>query len=158
MKRWVGWGVIADKVINIGISWLPKMAACMAFQEAARSASPVILEPVMSVAVVVPEEYMGVVIGGLQGRRGWIEGMTHRERSQVIQAMMPLAETFGYAADLNSSTEGSATCSMQFVRYEPAPLRGESGGYEAGVTANKPEGPKAGRGFAAARLNRECGE
>ncbi|HXY48793.1 MAG TPA: elongation factor G [Terriglobales bacterium] len=98
-----------------------KIAGSMAFKEAARRASPVILEPVMSVEVVVPEEYMGDIIGDLNSRRGRIEGMEHRAGSQVIKAMVPLAEMFGYATQMRSNTQGRATFSMHFARYEEAP-------------------------------------
>jgi elongation factor G len=98
-----------------------KIAGSMAFKEAARKASPVILEPVMSVEVVVPEEYMGDIIGDLNSRRGRIEGMEHRAGSQVIKAVVPLAEMFGYATQMRSNTQGRATFSMHFARYEEAP-------------------------------------
>jgi elongation factor G len=98
-----------------------KIAASMAFKEAARKGSPVLLEPVMSVEVVVPEEYMGVVVGDLNSRRGRIEGIEHRAGSQVIKAMVPLAEMFGYATNMRSNTQGRATFSMHFSRYEEAP-------------------------------------
>ena len=98
-----------------------KIAASMAFKEAARKASPVLLEPVMSVEVVVPEEYMGTIIGDLNSRRGRIEGMEHRAGSQVIKSMVPLAEMFGYATNMRSNTQGRATFSMHFARYEEAP-------------------------------------
>jgi len=98
-----------------------KIAGSMAFKEAARKASPVLLEPVMSVEVVVPEEYMGVIIGDLSSRRGRIEGIEHRAGSQVIKAMVPLAEMFGYATNMRSNTQGRATFSMHFSRYEEAP-------------------------------------
>jgi elongation factor G len=98
-----------------------KIAASMAFKEAARKASPVLLEPVMSVEVVVPEEFMGTIIGDLNSRRGRIEGIEHRAGSQVIKSMVPLAEMFGYATNMRSSTQGRATYSMHFSRYEEAP-------------------------------------
>src|SRR6266550_3648252 len=98
-----------------------KIAGSMAFKEAARKASPVLLEPVMSVEVVVPEEYMGDIIGDLNSRRGRIEGMEHRAGSQVIKAIVPLAEMFGYATHMRSSTQGRAEYSMHFARYEEAP-------------------------------------
>jgi len=98
-----------------------KIAASMAFKEAARKGSPVLLEPVMSVEVVVPEDYMGVVVGDLNSRRGRIEGIEHRAGSQVIKAMVPLAEMFGYATNMRSNTQGRATFSMHFSRYEEAP-------------------------------------
>jgi elongation factor G len=98
-----------------------KIAGSMAFKEAARKASPVLLEPVMSVEVVVPEDFMGVIVGDLNSRRGRIEGMEHRAGSQVIKAIVPLAEMFGYATHMRSSTQGRATYSMHFARYEEAP-------------------------------------
>jgi len=98
-----------------------KIAGSMAFKEAARKASPVLLEPVMHVEVVVPEEYMGTIIGDLNSRRGRIEGMEHRAGSQVIKSIVPLSEMFGYATHMRSSTQGRATYSMHFARYEEAP-------------------------------------
>jgi elongation factor G len=98
-----------------------KIAASMAFKEAARKASPVLLEPVMSVEVVVPEEFMGTIIGDLNSRRGRIEGIEHRAGSQVIKSMVPLSEMFGYATNMRSSTQGRATYSMHFSRYEEVP-------------------------------------
>jgi elongation factor G len=98
-----------------------KIAGSMAFKEAAKKASPVLLEPVMSVEVVVPEDFMGVIVGDLNSRRGRIEGMEHRAGSQVIRAMVPLSEMFGYATNMRSSTQGRATFSMHFARYEEAP-------------------------------------
>jgi elongation factor G len=98
-----------------------KIAGSMAFKEAARRASPVLLEPVMSVEVVVPEDFAGAIMGDLSSRRGRIEGMEHRAGSQVIKAIVPLAEMFGYATHMRSSTQGRATYSMHFARYEEAP-------------------------------------
>ena len=98
-----------------------KIAGSMAFKEAAKKASPVLLEPVMSVEVVVPEEFMGTIIGDLNSRRGRIEGMEHRAGSQVVKAIVPLANMFGYVNDMRSSTQGRATYSMHFARYEEAP-------------------------------------
>jgi elongation factor G len=98
-----------------------KIAGSMAFKEAARKASPVILEPVMAVEVVVPEDFAGTIMGDLSSRRGRIEGMEHRAGSQVIKAIVPLAEMFGYATHMRSSTQGRATYSMHFARYEEAP-------------------------------------
>jgi elongation factor G len=98
-----------------------KIAASMGFKEAARKASPVLLEPIMSVEVVVPEEFMGVIIGDLNSRRGRIEGVEHRAGSQVIKALVPLAEMFGYATNMRSSTQGRATFSMHFAHYDEAP-------------------------------------
>jgi elongation factor G len=98
-----------------------KIAGSMAFKEAAKKASPVLLEPVMAVEVTVPEEHMGTIIGDINSRRGRIEGMEHSGGSQVIKAMVPLKEMFGYVNDIRSSTQGRASYSMQFARYEEAP-------------------------------------
>src|SRR6202000_444871 len=98
-----------------------KIAGSIAFKEAAHKATPVLLEPVMSVEVVVPEENMGTIISDLNLRRGRIEGMEHRAGSQVIQANVPLSEMFGYATHMRSSTQGRANYSMHFNRYEEAP-------------------------------------
>ncbi|HWG50288.1 MAG TPA: elongation factor G [Candidatus Acidoferrales bacterium] len=98
-----------------------KIAGSMAYKEAARKASPVLLEPVMAVEVTVPEEHMGTIIGDINSRRGRIEGMEHSGGSQVIKAMVPLKEMFGYVNDIRSSTQGRASYSMQFARYEEAP-------------------------------------
>jgi elongation factor G len=98
-----------------------KIAGSMAFKEAARKASPVLLEPMMAVEVTVPEEHMGTIIGDINSRRGRIEGMEHAGGSQIIKAMVPLKEMFGYVNDIRSSTQGRASYSMQFARYEEAP-------------------------------------
>ncbi|MGC8550726.1 MAG: elongation factor G [Acidobacteriaceae bacterium] len=98
-----------------------KIAGSMAFKEAAKKASPVLLEPVMSVEVTVPEEHMGTIIGDINSRRGRIEGMEHSGGSQVIRAIVPLKEMFGYVNDIRSSTQGRASYTMQFARYEEAP-------------------------------------
>src|SRR5450432_536571 len=98
-----------------------KIAGSMAFKEAARKASPVLLEPVMAVEVVTPEDYAGAIMGDLSSRRGRIEGMEHRAGSQVIKANVPLSEMFGYATHMRSSTQGRANYSMHFNRYEEAP-------------------------------------
>jgi elongation factor G len=98
-----------------------KIAGSMAFKEAARRASPVLLEPVMAVEVVTPEDYAGAIMGDLSSRRGRIEGMEHRAGSQVIKAIVPLAEMFGYATHMRSSTQGRAEYSMHFSRYEETP-------------------------------------
>ena len=98
-----------------------KIAASMAFKEATSKASPVILEPIMAVEVVVPEDFMGDVIGDLNSRRGKIQGMQARAGAQVIAAQVPLSEMFGYATDLRSMTQGRATFTMQFSHYEPVP-------------------------------------
>jgi elongation factor G len=98
-----------------------KIAGSMAFQDAAKKAKAVLLEPVMRVEVVVPKEHMGDVIGNLSGRRGHIQSQEDRGGTQIINARVPLAEMFGYATDLRSRTQGRATYSMHFDRYEPAP-------------------------------------
>ena len=98
-----------------------KIAGSLAIKEAARKASPVLLEPVMSVEVTVPEEHMGTIIGDINSRRGRIEGMEHLGGSQVIKASVPLKEMFNYATNMRSSTQGRATYSMHFARYEEAP-------------------------------------
>jgi elongation factor G len=98
-----------------------KIAGSMAFKAAAAKASPVLLEPVMAVEVVVPEEFAGTIMGDLSSRRGRIEGMEHRAGSQVIKSMVPLSEMFGYATNMRSLTQGRATYSMHFSRYEEAP-------------------------------------
>jgi elongation factor G len=98
-----------------------KIAASMGFKEACRRAKPVLLEPVMDVEVVAPEEYMGSVVGDLNSRRGRIMAMDMRGGSQVIRAHVPLGQMFGYATDLRSMTQGRATYTMQFSRYEEAP-------------------------------------
>ena len=98
-----------------------KIAASICFKEACQKASPVILEPIMGVEVVVPEEFMGDVIGNLSGRRGKIQGMEPRGGAQVIAAEVPLKEMFGYATELRSMTQGRATYTMQFAHYEPVP-------------------------------------
>jgi elongation factor G len=98
-----------------------KIAGSMAFQDAAKKAKPVLLEPVMRVEVVVPKEHMGDVMGNLSGRRGHIQSQEDRGGTQIINARVPLSEMFGYATDLRSRTQGRATYSMHFDRYEPAP-------------------------------------
>jgi len=98
-----------------------KFAGSIAFKDAVRKASPVLLEPVMAVEVTVPEEFMGTIIGDINSRRGRIEGMEHAGGSQLIKAIVPLKEMFGYVNDIRSSTQGRASYSMQFARYEEAP-------------------------------------
>jgi elongation factor G len=98
-----------------------KIAGSMALKSAVRKADPVLLEPVMEVEVVVPEDFMGEVMGDLNSRRGRIEGVDTRAGSKLIAARVPLAEMFGYATDLRSRTQGRATFTMQFDRYEPIP-------------------------------------
>jgi elongation factor G len=98
-----------------------KIAGSMAVKKAARAANPVLLEPIMAVEVVTPEDYMGDVIGDLSSRRGKVEGMDQRGNSQAIRAQVPLAEMFGYATDLRSRTQGRATYTMQFHSYQQVP-------------------------------------
>jgi elongation factor G len=98
-----------------------KIAGSLAVKKAAHLASPVLLEPIMAVEVVTPEDYMGDVIGDLSARRGKVEGMDQRGASQVIRALVPLAEMFGYATDLRSRTQGRATYTMQFDSYQEVP-------------------------------------
>jgi elongation factor G len=98
-----------------------KIAGSMAFKDAAKRAKPVLLEPVMRVEVVVPKDYMGDVMGNLASRRGHIQSQEDRGGTQIIQSRVPLSEMFGYATDLRSRTQGRATFSMHFDRYEPAP-------------------------------------
>ena len=98
-----------------------KIAGSMAFQDGCKKAQPVLLEPVMAVEVVTPEDYMGDVIGDVTSRRGRVQHMEARGSAQVISCRVPLAEMFGYATDLRSVTQGRATYSMQFSEYEQAP-------------------------------------
>jgi elongation factor G len=98
-----------------------KIAASMAFKEAARRAGPVILEPVMKVEVTTPSDYMGDVIGDLSSRRGKIQGMDQRGEAQVINAQVPLSEMFGYSTNLRSMSQGRAVYSMEFLQYEEVP-------------------------------------
>jgi elongation factor G len=101
-----------------------KIAGSMAFKDAAKKAHPVLLEPVMRVEVVVPEEYMGDVIGNLTSRRGHLQSMESRGGSQIINSRVPLSEMFGYATDIRSRTQGRGSYSMHFDRYEQMPDAG----------------------------------
>jgi elongation factor G len=98
-----------------------RVAGSLALKEAVRRAKPVLLEPVFAVEVVTPEEFMGDVIGDLNRRRGHVTGMDQRGNAQVITAYVPLAEMFGYATDVRSATQGRATYTMQFERYDEVP-------------------------------------
>jgi elongation factor G len=98
-----------------------KIAGSMAFKEAMKRAKPKLLEPIMAVEVVTPEEYLGDVMGNLNARRGRVEHLEPRGNAQVVRARVPLAEMFGYATDLRSTTQGRATFTMQFDRYEEVP-------------------------------------
>jgi elongation factor G len=113
-----------------------KFAGSIAFKEAARKASPVLLEPVMAVEVTVPEEFMGTIIGDINSRRGRIEGMEHGAGSQVIKAIVPLAEV------LHSSNHGRPKYSMFFAGYEPASRGDGLDGGDSLVHSSKPRGPR----------------
>jgi len=123
-----------------------KIAGSMAFKDASSKAQPVILEPVMAVEVVVPEEFMGDVIGDLSSRRGKIQGMEQRGSAHVIAAQVPLAQMFGYATDLRSRTQGRATYTMQFSHYDPVPqliseeIAAKAGGSEKAEVKKKAAG------------------
>jgi elongation factor G len=127
-----------------------RIAGSIALKDAARKASPVLLEPVMTLEVTVPEERMADCIGDLNSRRGRIESMEHVDGSQRIKALVPLAELLGYRKDLRGSH------SIHFSRYEATPRRDWFGGDGAGITANKPVGPRAGSGSASVRLYPEA--
>ncbi len=98
-----------------------KVAASIALRNAAKSAGPVILEPIMKVDIVVPEEYMGDVMGQVTSRRGNVDGMELRNKAQLIHAFVPLSEMFGYATTLRSASQGRGTFSMVFDHYSPVP-------------------------------------
>ena len=99
-----------------------KIAAVAWFREAALKASPVLLEPVMGTEVVVPERFLGDVVGDINSRRGRVLGTEQRGANQVVNATVPLAEMFGYATDLRSRTQGRATYTMQFDSYQQVPV------------------------------------
>jgi elongation factor G len=98
-----------------------KIAGSMAFKEAARKAHPILLEPVMAVEVVTPEDFMGDVIGDINSRRGQIQAMDERAGARVVTALVPLSEMFGYVGDLRSRTQGRASYTMQFHSYAQVP-------------------------------------
>jgi elongation factor G len=98
-----------------------KIAGSMAIKEGAAKARPVLLEPIMKVEVVTPEENMGDVMGDLNSRRGMIQGMDDAPSGKIIRAEVPLSEMFGYATDLRSATQGRATYSMEFCKYNEVP-------------------------------------
>ena len=98
-----------------------KIAGSLAFKKAAEEAAPVLLEPIMKVTVVTPEEFMGDIMGDLNGRRGRVMGMDSHGKNQVIKAEVPLAEFLTYAPDLNSMTGGRGVYSMEFTRYDEVP-------------------------------------
>lgn len=98
-----------------------KVAASLALRNAVSQTNPVILEPMMKVEVVIPEEYLGDIMGDITSRRGRVEGMEARGNAQVVRAMVPLSEMFGYATALRSNTQGRGTYSMVFDHYEEVP-------------------------------------
>ena len=98
-----------------------KIAGSMGFKDGARKADPVLLEPIMKVEVVTPEDYMGDVMGDLNRRRGLVQGMEDAPAGKIVRAEVPLAEMFGYATDLRSATQGRATYTMEFSKYNEAP-------------------------------------
>ena len=98
-----------------------KIAASMALKNAVSKCSPVILEPIMRVEVVIPEEYLGDIMGDITSRRGRVEGMDARGNAQVVRSMVPLAQMFGYATSLRSNTQGRGVFSMHFDHYEEVP-------------------------------------
>jgi elongation factor G len=97
------------------------MAGIMAFRDACRKSNPVILEPIMKVEVITPEEYMGTVVGDLNSKRGQIDSMSDRANVKVVLAKVPLAEMFGYATDLRSMSQGRANYTMEFLHYSEVP-------------------------------------
>ena len=100
-----------------------KVAGSMALRDGALQANPVLLEPIMGVEVVTPEDYMGDVVGDLNRRRGIIGGMDENPAGKIVRADVPLSEMFGYATDLRSATQGRATYTMEFVKYAEVPGR-----------------------------------
>ncbi|MDD5469627.1 MAG: elongation factor G, partial [Candidatus Peribacteraceae bacterium] len=98
-----------------------KICASIGFQNAARKAEPVILEPIMKVEVVTPEQFMGDIMGDLNSRRGMILGQSERGMAKVIESRVPLANMFGYATDIRSMTQGRASYSMEFAHYDKVP-------------------------------------
>lgn len=131
------------------------IAGSMAFKEAARKASPIVLEPLMAVEINAPENRAAAIIADLKSRRGRVTGSEHRAGSSVIYAIVPLAEMLGYRKHLRSNTGAPVRCSTRFIHYAAVPFPGESGSDEAGVTANLPKGPKPRHGFVAADLDAE---
>jgi len=98
-----------------------KIAGSLALKDAAKRAKPVLLEPVMAVEVVTPQDFIGDVIGDLSRRRGKVEGQDRRGNALAVNATVPLSEMFGYVGDLRSATQGRASYTMQFARYEEVP-------------------------------------
>jgi elongation factor G len=98
-----------------------KIAGSMALKDGVRKAHPILLEPIMKLEAVTPEDFLGTVLGDLNSRRGRVEGMDVRMADQVVRAFVPLASMFGYTTDLRSATQGRATSSMEFSHYEALP-------------------------------------
>jgi elongation factor G len=98
-----------------------EICAKIAFKEACRKANPILLEPIMKLEVITPEENTGDVVGDLNRRRGLMQGMDMKNNAQVVRAFVPLSEMFGYVTDLRTITSGRATSIMEFAHYEPAP-------------------------------------
>lgn len=132
-----------------------KIAASKAFTDAARKAHPVVLEPFMSAQVDTPVEFLTNVFADLDSRRGRITNVEPHERVLRVHADAPMAELFGYSANLSRITRGFAVHSSQFVRYEASPDQGESDEDTSGVTANKPNSPRKGQRSAAANPERD---
>jgi elongation factor G len=132
-----------------------RIAGSMAFKEAARKANPVLLEPVVAVAVTAPEQYTGTIVADLDTRRGRIEGMEMVRGLQRIRAVAPLSAIVGYATAAGSSTQGRANVSIQFLRYEPAFGGAEPGGEGPAVTVGSPGRPRPRSGSSYARLDAE---
>jgi len=98
-----------------------EIAGSMAFKEAMKKADPCLMEPMMKVEIIVPDQYMGDVMGNVSSRRGHVDGMEARGTDQIIHAFVPLSEMFGYTTDLRSRTQGRGMFTMQFDHYEPVP-------------------------------------
>jgi elongation factor G len=134
-----------------------EIAAATAFKEAARKASPTVVEPLMSVRVFASEDFAGAIVGDLTSRRGQIEGVETSANGIVISAIAPLGELLGYRKHLRSLTQGRGSSSMQFARYQSIPDDRDSGADEVGVSANKPKGPTRGQGTASAKSDERFG-
>jgi len=126
-------------------------AGFMAFKDTAVRANPILLEPVMTVQITVPEEFAGAIMGDVNSRRGRVQGLENRERNAVISALVPLAEMIDYPTDLRSMTQGRCEYSATFSRYEQASGPPPTGDDRIGVTANKPWKPKPKHGAEAAQ-------
>ena len=114
-------GMVPPTILSSNTNPSPGFAGSMAIKEAVKRANPVILEPIMNVEVVCPNDYMGDILGDLSARRGKIGGMTQRGEAQVIAASVPLSEMFGYSTKLRSQSQGRAVYSMEFSHYEEVP-------------------------------------